>query len=135
MIHSETSKAIFEDAADGTGWGRAHGAGQAGEPQEGNTTHTESPRHVPVPAQPWSGLDPVTQLHSRASIHGPALPRASRPCSWFRSRPELGGKNPSCGSREGLWLSVQFLWKCLYGIKCIHFCSEVFPSGKWEKGG
>lgn len=41
MIHRETSKVILGDASDGTHCSPHRAAGQAGEPQEGNGTHSQ----------------------------------------------------------------------------------------------
>lgn len=62
MIHNEMSKAILEDASDGTRWSRDRGAVQAGR-TAGGKHDTRNPRHIPVPAHPTAGPDPVPRLH------------------------------------------------------------------------
>lgn len=93
------------------------------------TWHTQSPRHIPGPAQPSGGwfLSPSPTSEPPSMTQ---LPRAPQPCSGSarREKPVLW----LTGSRAGWWLSRQFLWKCLYDFNCIHFCSVAFPSGKWE---
>lgn len=49
MIHCETSKAILGDASDGTRCSPRRAAGQAGEPQEGNGTHSRRQGQVLSP--------------------------------------------------------------------------------------
>jgi len=66
MIHNEMSKVILEDASDGMRWGRRSGAVQTGR-TAGGKHDTRYPRHVPVPAHPMAGTDPVPWLHIGAA--------------------------------------------------------------------
>lgn len=93
MIHNDVSKAIFEDAPDGTGWAEPTGPARL-ENHRRNLWHKQSPSHVPVPAQPSAGSDPVPSPTSEPpSMAQPRSPRAPQ---------------PRAGSREGWWLLSSF---------------------------
>lgn len=123
MIHSEVSKAIIEDAPDGTGWAEPAGPARL-ENHRRNLWHKQSPSHVPVPAQPSAGPDPVP-----SPVPSPTAEPPSTAQPWWPRAPQ-----PRAGSREGCWLSLQFLWKWLHGIKHILFSGVIFPSGKRQRG-
>lgn len=75
MIHNAMSKAILEDAPDGTAGTETAGLSKRGEPQEGNMTHI-TPAVSLRQLTPRRGriLAPSSTLGPR--IHDPVLPRA-----------------------------------------------------------
>lgn len=94
-------------------------------------THTK-PQPCPCASSALCWPNPVPQPHIKATSmpqrspwhHSPAHTQSwkEEPVPWL------------AGRREGWWLSLQFPWKCLHGIRYIHFSSKVFPSGKRQGG-
>lgn len=85
MIHNAMSKAILEDAPDGTARDETAGLSKRGEPQEGNMTHL-TPAVSLCQLTPWVRPDPVPQLHV-----GATCPQAGAPQG---SHQGLGGNEP-----------------------------------------